>query len=231
MSRRNKLQRFADILSYPNVFENFDPHKAILLGHEGEEINLKGNWKSKHFKNDNSLVLELACGRGEYALALARKYPNKNFIGVDIKGARIWQGATIALNENLNNVAFLRTRIEIIESFVDKNEIDEMWITFPDPFLRESKSNRRLTSHYFLNKYKEILNPDHVIHLKTDSPELYAFSLESLKSFDGAKIIYQNDNIYTQELENPDLEIKTYYERMHLKNELTIKYLRFKLEF
>lgn len=229
MSRRNKLQRFADILSYPNVYENFDPNNAILLGKEGEEVNLKGHWNEKHFKNDNPLVLELACGRGEYALALARKYPNKNFLGVDIKGARIWQGATFALNESLTNVAFLRTRIEIIDSFIDKNEIDEIWITFPDPFLRESKSNRRLTSHFFLNKYKSLLKSEHLIHLKTDSPELYAFSLESIESFEGAELIHHKDDIYSQELENEDLEIKTYYEKMHLENELTIKYIRFKL--
>ncbi len=230
MARISKLKRFADILNYPHVYENYDPHNAILLGHKGEEINLKGSWNSKHFQNNKPLVLELACGRGEYSVALAKKYPDKNFVGVDIKGARIWQGATIALKEDLKNVAFLRTRIEIIDSFIDKDEIDEVWITFPDPFLRDSKSNRRLTSHYFLNKYKQILKPDHVIHLKTDSPELYEFSLESIGSFEGAEIIYQKDDIYAQELENEDLEIKTYYERMHLENDLTIKYIRFRLE-
>lgn len=229
MSRRNKLQKFSDILSYPNVYENYDPKQAILLGEEGKEVSLKGSWNKDHFQNDHPLILELACGRGEYTLALAEKYPNKNFIGVDIKGARIWKGATIAQERNLNNAAFLRTRIEIINAFIGEEEIDEIWITFPDPFLRKSKANRRLTSHFFLDKFKNILKKDHVIHLKTDSPQLYEFSLESLDTYDSAKIIYTSNDIYAAPLENPDLEFKTYYEKMHLEDKRLIKYIRFSI--
>lgn len=229
MSRRNKLQKFSDILSYPNVYENYDPKEAILLGEAGAEVSLKGKWTEIHFKNNNPLVLELACGRGEYTLALAQKYPNKNFIGVDIKGARIWKGASQALALNLQNAAFLRTRIEILNAFIGENEVDEIWITFPDPFLRKSKANRRLTSHFFLNKYKPILKQDHLIHLKTDSPELYEFSMESLASYEGAQILYHSKNIYSDDLENPDLAFKTYYEKMHLQDNRLIKYIRFKI--
>ncbi len=229
MSRRNKLQKFSDILSYPNVLENYDPKEAVLLGEGGAEIALKDKWNELHFKNNKPLVLELACGRGEYSIALARKYPNKNFLGVDVKGARIWKGATIAIEESLKNVAFLRTRIEFIESFIGGKEIDEIWITFPDPFLRKSKANRRLTSHFFLNKYKQILKDDHIIHLKTDSPQLYEFSLESLKEYPSAEIIYTSDDIYAEPLENPDLAFKTYYEKMHLEDNRLIKYIRFRI--
>ena len=150
MSRRNKLEKFAALWTYSNVYENFDPTKPQLTGENGEIVDLKGKWNEKHFKNDNPLILELACGRGEYSLGLARMYPDRNFIGVDVKGARIWQGASIALKEELNNVAFLRTRIEQITNFIGQGEVDEIWITFPDPFLRKSKSNRRIDFAKFL---------------------------------------------------------------------------------
>ena len=151
MSRRNKLQKFAELLTFPNVYENFDPENPQLIGLNGMPVDRKGKWKKEHFKNDFPITLELACGRGEYSLGLGRMYPERNFIGVDIKGARIWKGARIALEENLTNVAFLRTRIEQIALFFDPEEIDEIWITFPDPFLRKSKANRRLTSCRFLS--------------------------------------------------------------------------------
>lgn len=226
MSTRNKLQKFAENLSFSNVFENFTVSNPQLIGKDGVKVDMKGKWASEHFKNDNPITLELACGRGEYTLDLARRYPNRNFIGVDIKGARIWQGAKIALTENLTNVAFLRTRIEIIEHFFEKGEVAEIWITFPDPFLKSRKSNRRLTSHPFLDRYKEILPDDAVIHLKTDSPELYEFTQKVLPDHPDYDIVYSDFDIYEKPLPIPELETKTYYEKMHLLDGRKIKYVR-----
>jgi tRNA (guanine-N7-)-methyltransferase len=161
---------------------------------------------------------------------MSRISPNRNFIGVDVKGARIWKGAGIALEEDLENVAFLRTRIEQLHLFFEPGEISEIWITFPDPFLQKSKSNRRLTAPRFLDTYKKLLRRDGLIHLKTDEPNLYAFTLETLEAYESAKVLYHSDDIYAlPELPMPELEIKTYYERMHLAAQKTIKYIRFRL--
>lgn len=230
MSKRNKLQKFADILSYPNVVENYDAKNPGLVGKDGAEISRKGEWAQKQFGNDRPITLELACGKGDYTLGLARMYPERNFIGVDIKGARIWKGAGLALEENLENVAFLRTRIEQIALFFEAGEVDEIWITFPDPFLRKSKANRRLTSVNFLKHYSKILKKEGIVHLKTDSPELYEFTLETLAETDLATLLYEKDDIYSEELYLPELELKTFYEKMHLREGKTIKYVQFKLE-
>ncbi len=228
MSKRNKLQKFAELLTFPNVYENFNDFSSPQLTRKhGEKIALKGKWQEKHFKNTYPITLELACGRGEYALALARKYSSRNFIGVDIKGARIWKGASIALEENLTNVAFLRTRIELIAAFFEPGEIDEIWITFPDPFLRKSKKNRRLTSHYFLNHYRKILKKGGVVHLKTDEPVLVDFTLQTLAEDKTCNILYQDQDIYARPLPTEELAIKTYYENKHLAIGKTIKYIRF----
>lgn len=230
MSKRNKLQKFAELLSFPNVYENFNPKAPQLHGMNGVPVDLKGAWCSNHFGNDNPIVLELACGRGEYTLDMARSSPNRNFIGVDVKGARIWKGARMALEEELGNVAFLRTRIEQIGLFFAPGEVSEIWITFPDPFLSKSKSNRRLTAPRFLKAYREILRRDGLIHLKTDEPQLYAFTLQVLADFPQAKLLYHDDDIYAKALPMRELEIKTYYEKMHLEQGKKIKYIRFKLE-
>ena len=157
---RNKLQKFAELMAFPNVYENrtHDADKPTLV-QDGIAYDFKGHWNQNHFKNNQPIILELACGRGEYTLGLARMFPNYNFIGVDIKGARIHQGAKIALAENLQNVAFLRTRIEQIEAFFAADEVSEIWITFPDPFLNEGKENKRLTSPPFLERYRRFLKP------------------------------------------------------------------------
>lgn len=229
MSRRNKLQKFAELLTFPNVYENFDPKNPGLVGENGEEVKRKGAWGSQHFKNDRPITLELACGRGEYTLQLARMYPERNFIGVDIKGARIWKGASIALEEKLDNAAFLRTRIEQVDLFVAPDEISEIWITFPDPFLENSKINRRLTSPRFIEKYRRFLRPGGLCHLKTDDPTLYQYTLETLHNLPGAQILYHDDDIYAKTLPIPELDFKTYYEHMHLKVQKTIKYVRFSI--
>lgn len=224
---KNKLKKFSEILSYPNVYENYDPKHPKLLKDENTEVDLKGNWGATHFGNQKPLILELACGRGEYTVALAEAYPDTNFIGVDVKGARIWLGASIALEKGLTNAAFLRTRIEQLALFVGQKEISEIWITFPDPFLRESKEGRRLTSKRFLGIYKELLKPGGIIHLKTDDPTLYQFTLDTLAEYPGSHISYHQDDIYSSPLDYPELEYKTYYERSHLEKGRKIKYIRF----
>jgi tRNA (guanine-N7-)-methyltransferase len=226
MSKRNKLQKFAELLSFPNVYENFDAKAPQLTGANGEEVDLKGKWNELHFQNDQPITLELACGGGEYTLGLGRMYPERNFIGVDIKGARIWKGARVALAEQLDNVAFLRTRIEQIAYFFAPGEVDEIWITFPDPFLRKSKANRRLTSARFLETFRKILKPGGLIHLKTDEPNLYEFTLEVLSKSTTYELLYHDDDIYSKPLPMPELEIKTYYEGMHLEAGKRIKYVR-----
>ena len=232
---RHKLKKFSELLSFANVYENFDIGDAKLTGANGAAIDLKGKWNAVHFQNNNPITLELACGRGEYAVALGRMFPERNFIGVDIKGARIHQGATAALAEGLLNVAFLRTRIEVIDLFFAENEISEIWITFPDPFLRGSKANRRLTAPSFLDRYRQFLKPNAPIHLKTDSPDLYDFTLETLRNHalgghgtEGSEVAFAERDIYANPLKISELSIKTYYEKANIARS-TIKYIQFHL--
>ncbi|MFK7808718.1 MAG: tRNA (guanosine(46)-N7)-methyltransferase TrmB [Saprospiraceae bacterium] len=224
MSRKNKLKRFSDLLQMENVYENFDTKTDKLVLEPGKELSMKGRWNKDHFKNNNPITLELACGKGEYTVGLAKRYPNRNFIGVDIKGARIWKGAQEAREGNLDNVAFLRTRIELIYNFFEAGEIDEIWIIFPDPFLK--KENRRLTSNPFLETYKKILRPEGIVQLKTDDPTLYDFTVETWKDNKDYELLYHKDDIYASELFTEDLTIQTYYEGKHLKAGRTIKYVR-----
>jgi tRNA (guanine-N7-)-methyltransferase len=227
MSRRNKLQKFAEMQTLPNVFENVDTKNPTLSPAPGQVVSRSGKWCAAHFANDHPLVLELACGRGEYTVELARMYPIKNYIGVDVKGARIWKGARIALSENLHNVAFLRTRIEQIGHFFAPGEVAEIWITFPDPFLRDSKSNRRLTSPWFLQQYRKILASGAIMHLKTDDPNLYHFTLQTIGEQPDYQVLFAEADIYSKPLPWPDLAIQTHYERMHLAAGKSIKYIRF----
>ena len=230
MSRRTKLQKFAEVLSFPNVYENFDAKAPGLAGENGANVELKGLWRERHFGNTHPLTLELACGKGDYTIGLAERFPQRNFIGVDIKGARIWRGAKTALEKGLQNVAFLRTRIEQIALFFEENEVDEIWITFPDPFLQHSKASRRLTSTLFLAQYRRILKPGGFVHLKTDEPNLYDFTLKTLNALKDYSISHHDDDIYAKPLLMPELEIKTFYEKQHLAEGKTIKYLRFQLK-
>lgn len=227
MSRRNKLQKFAEVFSFPNVYENFDPATSDLVGENGNSVSLAGQWKAKHFKNDRPITLELACGKGDYTLGLAKLFPHRNFIGVDIKGARIWRGAKTAIELGIPNAAFLRTRIEMLAQFFGEGEVDEIWITFPDPFLRNSKANRRLTSPMFLEIYSKVLKPGGIIHLKTDEPALHEYTLGVLANDSSISVLYHDDDIYAKPLPMPELDIKTFYERQHLANGKTIKYIRF----
>lgn len=226
---KNKLKKFKEIQGFDFVFENPDPKNPKLLRLEEEEVHLKGKWASSFFENENPIILELACGRGEYTVAMAQTFPQKNFIGVDIKGARIWKGAIEVDKNQYKNAAFLRSRIEQINLFFGDQEIDEIWITFPDPFTRASKENKRLTSQAFLKRYKPILKPGALIHLKTDDEGLYRFTLDVLSEWENARIHYQNENIYAEEIAFAELNFKTYYEKAHLEVGRTIKYIRFSI--
>ncbi len=229
MARKNKLRKFAEVLSFPNVYECYSVQQPELVGVGMVPVDLKGKWGSVHFKNDKPITLELACGGGEYTVALGRQFPDRNFIGVDVKGNRLWKGAKTALEEGLSNVAFLRTRIEIIELFFAPGEVSEIWITFPDPFPRAIKENRRLTSAFFLEKYRQILQEGGLVHLKHDDPDFYKFTLDTIAADPRNQLLYQNEDIYAGELAFPELGIQTLYESFHLAAGKTIKYVRFRI--
>jgi tRNA (guanine-N7-)-methyltransferase len=229
MSRKNKLRKFAEILSFPNVYECYNVQQPGLVGIDRAPVDLKGRWGSAHFKNGRPITLELACGGGEYTVGLARLFPERNFVGVDVKGNRLWAGAKTALDAGLHNAAFLRTRIEIIDHFFAPNEVSEIWITFPDPFPRGSKENRRLTSPMFLDRYRKILQPGGIVHLKHDDPDFYRYTLNTIAADPCCALLYQNDDIYAGEMPFPELNIRTVYEEKHLAVGKTIKYARFGL--
>ena len=189
---------------------------------------LRGNWKKKFFKNNNPLIIELGCGMGEYSVGLAEKFPKKNFLGVDIKGARMWQGAKAAIDKKLKNVGFLRIRIDWIEECFDKNEIDEIWITFPDPQLKKRRGTKRLTHPVFLRRYKNILANNAPIHLKTDCQFLHGFTLGVISGEKHVLIDSTND-LYASKVIRENMYIKTHYEKMYLEKGIPITYLRFLL--
>jgi tRNA (guanine-N7-)-methyltransferase len=217
---KNKLKKFADMETFSCVFQY--PFAKLQEG----PFPLKGMWNEQYFHNTNPIVLELGCGKGEYAVGLGKKFPNKNYIGVDIKGARMWTGAKRVEQESINNVAFLRTSIELIDQFFEPGEVSEIWITFPDPQMKNT--NKRLTGTRFLNNYRKILVPDGLIHLKTDSPFLYTYTHE-LTRLNGLNTVVDTDNLYASGLANDILEIKTHYEMQWLQRGLTIKYISFHL--
>jgi tRNA (guanine-N7-)-methyltransferase len=210
---QKKLQRFAEIKTFANVLEY--------------PLHMKDKWAS-FFKNHHPIVLELACGKGEYAVGLGRLYPEKNFIGIDLKGNRIWVGAKKALEEKLENVAFIRSQIDKITQYFGRGEVSEIWITFPDPQLRTSKAKKRLTHPAFLRLYQHLLQPGGKVHLKTDSAELYYFT-KTVTSFYGITITCDIDNVYMQENRNEELNIKTYYESLDISGSNKVYYLQFSL--
>ncbi len=208
---QKKLQRFADIKAFANVLEY--PQE------------MGGKWH-KFFNNNHPIVLELACGKGEYTIGLARLHSRTNYIGVDIKGNRIWRGAKTALEEGLSNAAFLRTSIEQLGDYFSSGEVGEIWITFPDPQLRASKQKKRLTHPRFLRIYQRILHQNGVVHLKTDSPHLYNFTKQVIELYN-LQLILDNDNVYAGENITPELRIQTHYEKMDIAKSNTIYYLQF----
>ncbi len=224
MGSKNKLKRFKENETFNNVVQ---PTREQLVN---REFDLKGHWNSCFFKNQNPIVLELGCGKGEYSVALAKKYPDKNFIGVDIKGARFWRGAKTATEEQINNVAFLRTQIELIDHAFGVGEVDEIWITFPDPQIKYKRTKHRMTNATFLSRYKTILKPEGVVHLKTDSEFMHGYTLGLLHGA-GHEVLYANHNVYKQE-GSPDevTSIQTFYESQYLEQGKPITYIRFKIK-
>jgi len=210
---QNKLQRFADIRTFGNVLEY--------------PTDMPNNWKG-FFHNENPVTLELACGKGEYAIGLGRLYADRNFIGVDLKGNRIWRGAKTALEENLKNVAFLRTQIDKINNYFAKGEVREIWITFPDPQLRGSKMKKRLTHPRFLRLYQQILTEDGIVNLKTDSPDLYDFTKKVVELYD-LELVASNDDVYKNLQVSPELSIRTYYESLDIAGQNKVHHIAFRV--
>ena len=223
MGSKNKLKRFRENETFSNVFQ---PSREELVK---EVFELKGKWNSKVFKNNNPIILELGCGKGEYTVGLAKRYPDKNFIGIDIKGARFWRGAKTAIEEGISNTAFLRTQIELVEYAFAKDEVDEIWITFPDPQIKYKRTKHRMTNLQFLEGYKKILKPNGLMHLKTDSEFMHGYTLGLLHGANH-EVLYANHNVYKLEGSPEEVtEIQTYYESQYLEQDKAITYIRFKI--
>ena len=221
---KGKLAKFADMETYENVFQY--PFSVI----ERVPFEMRGRWREDYFHNDNPIVLELGCGKGEYAVELAKLYPNMNFIGVDIKGARMWTGATQALAEGLTNVAFLRTNIEIIDRFFSNDEVQEIWLTFSDPQMKNPR--KRLTSTYFMERYRHFLTDGGLIHLKTDSNFLFTYTTYMVEK-NHLPVVFRTEDLYHAEGIDAEtrniLNIQTYYEAMWIARGLNIRYMKFRL--
>jgi tRNA (guanine-N7-)-methyltransferase len=216
---RKKLIRFNENANRFNIIQPADPRASSI----------KGNWHNSIFKNDNPIVLELACGKGEYTTGLAKVYPDKNFIGVDIKGSRIWYGSTYAMENNLKNVAFLRSLIHHLDVFFNPGEVSEIWITFPDPRPKTGDAKRRLTHPRFLELYRKVLVKGGLVHLKTDNTPLFEFSLETLEKYPTVSDLIFTHDLYQSPMNEEHFGIKTYYEaKFHAEGE-NIKYLKFRL--
>ena len=223
MGSKNKLKRFRENETFANVFQ---PSREEML----EGLSQKGNWAKEVFNNDHPIVLELGCGKGEYSVELARRYPEKNFIGIDIKGARFWRGAKTAVEEEISNVAFLRTQIELIEFAFASGEVSEIWITFPDPQIKYKRTKHRLTNAEFLQRYKNILAEDGVVNLKTDSEFMHGYTLGLLHGA-GHEVIYANHHVY-KHAGAPEVvtAIQTFYESQYLEQNKPITYIQFKIK-
>lgn len=219
---KNKLRKFAEMESNPLVLQ----YPFSRLRAEGfDSFPLRGRWH-EFFKNDNPIVLELGCGKGEYSVGLAELFPQKNFVGIDIKGARMYAGATLAMRRGMTNVAFLRTQIELLDHFFAPGEVSEIWITFPDPQMK--KATKRLTGTRFMELYRKVMTPGGIVRLKTDSPFLYAYTREMAR-LNGLPFEVDTDDLYHSGLVDPILAIRTHYESQWLARGLTIKYLAFAL--
>lgn len=222
-----KLQKFSEFKQFSNSFTYLYDEYLV----ENTFFKLYGHWNKNYFKNNAPIVIELGCGRGEYTVGLAQKYPNKNFIGIDYKSNRMWMGAKIALENKLTNVAFLRTKIEFLHKVFSQNEVDELWITFPDPQIQKSREKKRLTHPRFLELYKQFLNPTGYVHLKTDNSIFFDYTLEVLTQLNIQPILV-SQNLYNEN-EHPEFNevksIQTYYEKLFSEQGHTIKYCKFQL--
>ena len=223
MGSKNKLKRFRENESFSNVYQ---PTREEAV----DNYALKGKWNKEVFKNDNPIVLELGCGKGEYTIGLAKRFPEKNFIGIDIKGARFWRGAKTSVDEALNNVAFVRTQIELIEFIFAAGEVDEIWITFPDPQIKYKRTKHRLTNTDFLKRYKNILKLGGTVNLKTDSEFMHGYTLGLLHG-EGHTVLYANHNVYRNEGAPEEvIGIQTFYESQYLEQNKPITYIKFKIK-
>ena len=223
MGSKNKLKRFKENEAFTNVIQ---PTREEVVTH----FPLKGKWHS-FFENNNPIVVELGCGKGEYTIALARKNPNKNYVGIDIKGARFWRGAKTATEENLPNVAFVRTQIELVDFIFAENEVSEIWITFPDPQIKYQRTKHRMTNTSFMKKYHHILNEEGVMNLKTDSEFMHGYTLGLLHGA-GHEVLYANHTVYKNEGAPKEVtETQTFYENQYLLVGKPITYIRFRLKF
>ena len=218
---KKKLAHFAENLTFTHLFQN--PYPDFT-----REFILKGKWVTDYFQNDHPLIIELGCGKGEYTVNLALQKAEKNFIGIDIKGARLWKGCKMAQEMELKNVAFIRSRIEYIEYFFGKNEVDEIWLTFPDPQPQSNRKRKRLTSPLFLNRYKSFLKPGGIIHLKTDNEGLYQFTLKVIRE-ENHQLLFASEDLYKLEQPHDATAIQTFYEAIYRKEEIPIKYIEFSL--
>ncbi len=224
MGSKNKLKRFKENDTFGNVFQ---PTREEVVT---DQFPLKGKWNQDYFKNSHPIVLELGCGKGEYSVGLAEKYPNKNFIGIDLKGARFWRGAKTAVETGLKNVAFIRTQIELINHIFNENEVDEIWITFPDPQIKYKRTKHRMTNSEFLKLYKKVLKTEGVINLKTDSEFMHGYTLGLLHG-EGHEVIYSNHNVYVNEGSPEEVTgLQTFYEKQYLEINKAITYIRFKIK-
>jgi tRNA (guanine-N7-)-methyltransferase len=217
---KNKLQKFADMADYPHVFEY--PYAVA----NQVPFEMRGKWNEAFFKNGNPIVLELGCGRGEYTVGLGRMFPDKNFIAVDIKGSRMWSGATESLEAGMKNVAFLRTRIEMIDRFFAENEVSEIWLTFSDPQMK--KATKRLTSTFFMERYRRFVKPNGIIHVKTDSNFMFTYTKCMIEE-NKLPVVFMTEDLYHSDPVDDILGIKTYYEQQWLDRGLSIKYIKFLL--
>ena len=224
MGSKNKLKRFGENETFENVFQ---PTREEVVS---DAFELKGKWNSDFFTNNNPIILELGCGKGEYSVGLAARFPDKNFVGIDIKGARFWRGAKTAVDTNMHNVAFVRTQIELINHIFGENEVDEIWITFPDPQIKYKRTKHRMTNSEFLKLYLKILKPDGIVNLKTDSEFMHGYTLGLLHG-EGHEVLYANHNIYINEGSPKEVtEIQTFYEKQYLEINKAITYIRFKIK-
>lgn len=224
MGSKNKLRRFNENEQFDNVVQ---PTREELIQ---DKFPLKGNWNKGFFKNENPVVLELGCGKGEYSVALAKANPEKNFIGIDIKGARFWRGAKTGIEENISNVGFIRTQIELVDHIFAENEVDEIWITFPDPQIKYKRTKHRLTNSEFLQKYKKILKPEGVANLKTDSEFMHGYTLGLLHG-EGHEVVQANHDVYKNFYSPKEVTgIQTFYEKQYLEQGKKITYIQFKIK-
>lgn len=224
MGSKNKLKRFKENETFTNVFQ---PSREEVVGNE---FPLKGNWNTTFFKNDNPIIIELGCGKGEYSVGLAERFPDKNFVGIDIKGARFWRGAKTAVDSGMHNVAFVRTQIELIDHIFAAQEVDEIWITFPDPQIKYKRTKHRMTNSNFLKLYQQILKPEGVVNLKTDSEFMHGYTLGLLHG-EGHEVLYANHNVYRNEGAPEEvIGIQTFYEKQYLEINKAITYIRFKIK-